>query len=250
MLLVEGGVAGAQDFLKLMGQLISRFGTAIQAHLQLLLTPITRRVFDYVASGEKELARQAAQSGGAVQRSELGREVRDLRTSYYGFLGVLVRNADLARVMCAPENGALLEAVLGALKQGTLWWGYPNEQRDCWNILHRMLELWGANSVLFRKWFVREMFPVLLQSPCLEVFPFEQADYLCVERSMCVLQRECVRVLPDEFGPMLMAHLSSMQCDDAIRQQYMGLLRGEDREPFIDWYVSLLSRWRKKNLYK
>ncbi len=53
MLLVEGGVAGAQDFLKLVGQLISRFGMAFQPRLQMILAPLTRRIFEFVAAGEQ-----------------------------------------------------------------------------------------------------------------------------------------------------------------------------------------------------
>jgi hypothetical protein len=61
MLLVDGGVSGAQDFLKLVGQLISRVGVAFQPRLQMILAPLTRRIFDFVTAGEQELARQAVQ---------------------------------------------------------------------------------------------------------------------------------------------------------------------------------------------
>jgi exportin-T len=247
MLLVEGGVSGAMDFMKLMGQLLNRFGVRLQGFLNAILTPLTRKVFEYVAQGEAELARQAGGGAGtaaaAVARSELGREVRELRQSYYGFLLVLCKNAELARVLL--EHQALLEAVLNALRQGVVWWGQPREQREVWSIVSMLLDMWGPQHAGFRGWFLREMAPVLLQSPFAEVFPFEQGPYVATLRMMCQVQHQSLVVLGEEFRKLVMLQLAAVGCDEGTRAQYMTLLPAEDKEAFIDFYFALVRNRRK-----
>ncbi len=246
MLLAEGGVSGAMDFLKLMGQLLNRFGMRMQGFLTAILTPLTRKVFEYVAQGEAELQRQAAVVGGAVSRSELGREVRELRTSYYGFLMVLCKNQELSRLLL--EHPPLLEAVLNAVKQGTVWWGQPREQRDVWNIVAMLVEAWGPTNAGFRGWFLRELAPILLQSPFSEVFPFEQGPYVATLRMMCQVQHLSWTVLGEEFGKLVVLQLNAVGCDDATKTQYVTLLPGEEKEAFIDFYFGLVRNRRKKLL--
>ncbi len=244
MLLVEGGVSGAMDFMKLMGQLISRFGMRIEGFLNAILTPLTQKVFEYVSHGEAELQRQAAVSGAAVALSELGREVRELRTSYFGFLLVLCKNQELAMVLTRPEHGAPLEAVLMTLKQGTVWWGHPREQRDVWSILAMMLEGWSKTS--FRVWFLREIVPILLNSPFSEIFPFEKGDYGVTLRMMCQVQNLSCTLLKEEFGQLLFQQLKMLNFDEKTIAQYMKLVSGHDREAFIDFYLALVRNKRKK----
>jgi exportin-T len=244
MLLAEGGVSGAMDFMKLMGQLVSRFGMRIEGFLNAILTPLTKKVFELVAQGEAELQRQAVHSGAAVALSELGREVRELRTCYYGFLLVLCKNQELVMVLARPEHSGLLEAILGTLKQGTVWWGQPREQRDVWSILAILLEVWINSN--FRVWFVREIVPILLQSPFSDVFPFEQGPYVATLRMMCQVQNASSTLLKEEFAKLVFQHLRSLGFDDQTINRYMVLVSGQDREAFIDFYVALVRQKRKK----
>ena len=250
MLLMEGGTTGAQDFMKLMGQLISRFGLQMQQFLGAILAPLTTKVFDYVASGERELARQAqAGAGAAVALSELGREVRVLRTSYYGFLMVLCRNRELADVLLRPENRAVLEATLTALKQGVLWWGQPREQRDVWSILVMLLEAWGPSPDHgFQSWFVRELLPILLRSPFSDSFAFDQGAHVALVRMLCQVQYVCLTTLGDDFKRALLQTLKEVGCNDQIQQQYITMLTGSDKEAFIDFYSGILRKWRKARI--
>ena len=228
-----------------MSQLINRFGGSMQDLLKKLLEPMTKKVFEYVVQGERELKAQSIKSGGAnMELSELGREVRNLRFSYYGFLHTLVRHQELVQVLILPNNSRLLENVLGALKGGILWWGQPQQQRDCYGMWLSLLEVWGTTVPPFRAYFLREIVPVLLQSPFMQEFEFEKGGYVTTLRMMCGVQHKLL-ILKEDFLKMLASHLNSLGCDDATKQQYFTLLNGENKETFIDWYCTFVRKIRK-----
>jgi exportin-T len=245
MLLVEGGVAGAQDFMKLMGQLINRFGARMQSFLTAILAPLTHKVFEYVSNGERELAQQAqSMAGVSVANSELFREVRELRASYYGFLSVLCKNRDLANVMMLPENAAVRDGVLKALMQGVSWWGQPREQRDVWGILLSLLELWKG-AVPFRAWYLQKICPVLLQTPFSNRFLFQEAAYVAMLRMICQVQMACFSVIGDEFMNMVVSCLNSLGFDEGTKSKYLSMLTGGDRDRFVDFFLALLRKIAK-----
>ena len=97
------------------------------------------------------------------------------------------RNAEVAAVLGQPEHAHLLEAVLKALKMGTIWWGQPREQTDCWKILLSMLSLW-VGVVGFRQ--------VSAHRPACRPLFIPGASGSCVRWCPCCCKRRAWRCAP------------------------------------------------------
>lgn len=163
-LLKKGDVKDVQDFIPLINQIIAKFKKTIIPFLQEAFMPVVQHIFRVLSQPADELDTQAQRDKDSLQRS------------YFQFLQCIIAN-DVLEVISnqSPEN---FKEVLITVAQAAVDVKDPVAQKTCFNILKRLVEVWGGKNGMppFREYTYEYVIPACFMAPLKETFDLTDAQ--------------------------------------------------------------------------
>ncbi|RMX59336.1 hypothetical protein pdam_00014020 [Pocillopora damicornis] len=159
-----------QEFIPLINQIISRFKTQIGPFLRDVFMAIVNTIFTVLGKPADEKDAQAV------------KEKETLRRSYFLFVGAVVTND--VTVVLTSQTPHDLHQVLLTLIQGGVEFPDPVAQKISFNILRKLVELWGGSNGLngFREFIYENIVPATFVAPMKSNFDMNDAQTILRER--------------------------------------------------------------------
>ncbi|PFX29322.1 Exportin-T [Stylophora pistillata] len=229
--LLEGCTArDIQEFIPLINQIISRFKTQIGPFLREVFMAIVNRIF--IVLGKPADAKDAQ----AVKEKET------LRRSYFLFVGAVVTN-DVTGVLTSqtPQD---LHQVLLTLIQGGVEFPDPVAQKISFNILRKLVELWGGSNGLngFREFIYESIVPASFMAPMKSNFDMNDAQTILALQEIALTQKMILQKQGVEFIEFLQSkYLPTLQIAPGLIQEYISALQHADIKTFKN-YIKVTCR--------
>lgn len=188
-----------QELIPLLNQVIGKFKAQIVPFLQQVFVPLVTTVFEVLARPAEENDQSAA----------LDRQA--LRRNYFQFIYCIV-SSGVADVI-SSQGSAQMEQVLVTVIQGAVDFPDPVAQKICFNILSKLVELWGGKDGLpgFGDFMYKSIVPACFMAPLKPTFDLMDAQTIlalaeCASTLKIILQKrgpELTHFLQHEYLPTL-----------------------------------------------
>lgn len=222
-----------QEFIPLINQIITRFKLQIGPFLQEVFMAIVNRIFTVLGKPADEKDVQAV------------KEKETLRRSYFLFVAAVVTN-DVIVVLTTqtPED---LHQVLLTLIQGGVEFPDPVAQKISFNILRKLVELWGGSDGLngFRQFIYDSIVPASFVAPMKSTFDLNDAQTILALQEIALTQKMILQKQGGEFIEFLQnKYLPTLQLAPGLIQEYNHALQHADVKTFKSYVKAFFTNLR------
>lgn len=222
-----------QEFIPLINQIITRFKHQIGPFLRDVFMAIVNRIFTVLGKPADEKDVQAV------------KEKETLRRSYFLFVAAVVTN-DVIVVLTTqtPED---LHQVLLTLIQGGVEFPDPVAQKISFNILRKLVELWGGSDGLngFRQFIYDSIVPASFVAPMKSTFDLNDAQTILALQEIALTQKMILQKQGGEFIEFLQnKYLPTLQLAPGLIQEYTRALQHADVKTFKSYVKAFFTNLR------
>ncbi|XP_029201596.2 exportin-T-like [Acropora millepora] len=232
-LLIEDCTArDIQEFIPLINQIIARFKLQIGPLLSDAFMPIVNRIFSVL--------RKLAEN----KDEEVIREKETLRRSYFLFVAAIVTN-DVTSVLTS-QNCQDLDQVLMTLIQGAVEFPDPVAQKISFNILRKLVELWGgSNGIGFEEFIYKSIVPATFMAPMKSTFNLADAQTILTLQEIILTQRTILQKQGGQLIDFLQnKYLPTLPLSPQVIQDYTSALEHADIKTFKNFVKAFFTNLR------
>uniref|UniRef100_T1JL81 Exportin-T n=1 Tax=Strigamia maritima TaxID=126957 RepID=T1JL81_STRMM len=225
-LLKHSDIRSIQEFIPLINQIISKFKKEIVPFLQRIFMPLVRVIFNALTQPIDESDQHAVRDKQTLQRS------------YFLFISAILTNG-VDDVIASQDVGNVREILLTII-QGVVTFPDPVAQKTCFNILRKLVELWGGNEGLigFEEFMYQNIVPACFMAPMKESFDLSDAQTtqalfesaLCLRTILDKRGDDFVRFLQNEYLPtldvspqLIQEYCQALKSDSKMFKNYLKL---------------------------
>lgn len=222
-----------QEFIPLINQIISRFKTQIGPFLRDVFMAIVNTIFTVLGKPADEKDAQAV------------KEKETLRRSYFLFVGAVVTND--VTVVLTSQTPHDLHQVLLTLIQGGVEFPDPVAQKISFNILRKLVELWGGSNGLngFREFIYENIVPATFVAPMKSNFDMNDAQTILALQEIALTQKMILQKQGIEFIEFLQnKYLPTIQIAPGLIQEYTRALQHADIKTFKNYIKAFFTNLR------
>ncbi|XP_031566606.1 exportin-T-like isoform X2 [Actinia tenebrosa] len=223
-LLKDCSARDIQDFIPLINQIIGKFKSHIAPFLCEVFMAIVNAIFTVLNKPVEEADTQVA------------KEKETLRRSYFLFISAIVSN-NVAEVLTnqEPQN---VHQVLLTIIQGAVDYPDPVAQKLCFNILRKLVDLWGGNSIEsgFKDFMYDSIVPACFLAPMKSTFNMEDAQTFLAMQEIAQTQKTILQKQGNDYLNYLqMKYLPSLNLSPSLVQEYTQALQHADMKTFKNY---------------
>jgi len=222
-----------QEFIPLINQIITRFKHQIGPFLQDVFMAIVNRIFTVLGKPADEKDIQAV------------KEKETLRRSYFLFIAAVATND--VTVVLTSQSAEDLRQVLLTLIQGGVEFPDPVAQKISFNILRKLVELWGGSNGLngFREFIYDSIVPASFVAPMKSTFDLNDAQTVLALQEIALTQKMVLQKQGGEFIEFLQnKYLPTLQLAPRLIQEYTQALQHADVKTFKSYVKVFFTNFR------
>ncbi|XP_032241987.2 exportin-T isoform X1 [Nematostella vectensis] len=213
-----------QDFIPLINQIIAKFKILIVPFLRDVFMAIVNTIFTVLNKPAEEADTQAA------------KEKETLRRSYFLFIAAIVNN-EVSEVLTSQEPHNVQQVLL-TLIQGAVEYPDPVAQKICFNVLRKLVELWGGSSGEngFKDFLYDNIVPACFLAPMKSTFDMNDAQTFLAMQEIAQTQKMILQKQGIEFLDYLQSkYLPSLNLSPPMVQEYTQALQHADIKTFKNY---------------
>lgn len=223
-----------QEFIPLINQIITRFKQQIGPFLRDVFMAIVNCIFSVLG----KLAE--------IKNEEATREKETLRRSYFLFVAAVVTND--VTIVLTSLNHQDLRQVLMTLIQGAVEFPDPVAQKISFNILRKLVELWGGNDNGlngFGEFIYENIVPATFMAPMRSTFDLTDAQTILALHEIALTQKTILQKQGGEFINFLQnTYLPTLQLTPQAIQEYTNALQHADIKTFKTYAKAFFTNMR------
>lgn len=175
---------------------------------------------------------------------EVVREKETLRRSYFLFVAAIVTN-DVTSVLTS-QNSQDLDQVLMTLIQGAVEFPDPVAQKISFNILRKLVELWGgSNGIGFEEFIYKSIVPATFMAPMKSTFNLADAQTILTLQEIILTQRTILQKQGGQLIDFLQnKYLPTLLLAPQVIQDYISALEHADIKAFKNFVKAFFTNLR------
>ncbi|CAH3177373.1 unnamed protein product [Porites lobata] len=220
-LLKDCSARDIQEFIPLINQIIARFKHHIGPFLGEVFMGIVNCIFTVLGKPIDEKDEQAA------------KEKETLRRSYFLFIAAVVTND--VTVVLTSQSPQDIHQVLMTLIQGGVEYPDPVAQKISFNILRKLVELWGGSNGLngFEEFIYKNIVPATFVAPMKPTFDMNDAQTILALQEIALTQKTIFQKQGGEVIDFLQnKYLPTLNLAPLLIQEYTNALQHADMKTF------------------
>ncbi|KAJ7331256.1 hypothetical protein OS493_020041 [Desmophyllum pertusum] len=236
-----------QEFIPLINQIVTRFKHQIGPFLRDVFMAIVNRIFTVLGKPADEKDVQAA------------KEKETLRRSYFLFVAAVVTNDVI--VVLTSQTPQDLHQVLLTLIQGGVECPDPVAQKISFNILRKLVELWGGSNGLngFGEFIYDSIVPASFVAPMKSTFDLNDAQTILALQEIALTQKMILQKQGGELIDFLQnKYLPTLHLAPGLIQEYTQALQHADIKTFKNYVKEgkfsnaddLIEIWDQAHIYE
>ncbi|CAH1784092.1 unnamed protein product [Owenia fusiformis] len=206
------------DFIPLMNQVVMKFKQLIVPFLQQVFLPLVQTIFTTLSAPSDERDTQATN------------EKKMLRRGYFSFVSTIVSN-NVAEVLSSLESDNLTR-VLRTIIEGATEIPDPTAQKSCYNILKRLVELWGGETGLngFDDYIYKSIVPCCFLGPSKPTFDLNDGQTVLALGESALCMRAILAKLGEQFCVFLLTdYLPKLNVSSQLAAEYCQALKSDNK---------------------